>query len=143
MWHRCRATPPKNFGVAPPHPPVPGGVAPKFGSEEVSRYTGVSQLQLRVSRYTVQSQEKCTDELLQGGQGQDSVRGSKISIAQGHVSVLNNAAKGEASHPVRGALSCQLLAELQNISRYDQEPLNAPFLHGLFSSGFSRGKTVP
>ena len=46
--------PPKNFGVAPPPPPVPGGVAPKFGSEKVSRYTGVSQLQLRVSRYTVQ-----------------------------------------------------------------------------------------
>ena len=44
---------PKNFGVAPP-PPVPSGVAPKFGSEKVSRYTGVSQLQLRVSRYTVQ-----------------------------------------------------------------------------------------
>ena len=37
-----------------PPPPVPGGVAPKFGSEKVSRYTGVSQLQLRVSRYTVQ-----------------------------------------------------------------------------------------
>ena len=35
-------------------PPVPGGVAPKFGSQKVSRYTGVSQLQLRVSRYTVQ-----------------------------------------------------------------------------------------
>ena len=52
---RCRATPPKNLGVAPfPPPPVPGGVAPKFGSEKVSRYTGVSQLQLRVSRYTVQ-----------------------------------------------------------------------------------------
>ena len=41
---------PKNFGVAPPPPCVPGGVAPKFGSEKVSRYTGV----LRVSRYTVQ-----------------------------------------------------------------------------------------
>ena len=39
--------------LAPP-PAVPGGVAPKFGSEKVSRYTGVSQLQLRVSRYTVQ-----------------------------------------------------------------------------------------
>ena len=37
-----------------PPPPVPGGVAPKFGSEKVSRHTGVSQLQLRVSRYTVQ-----------------------------------------------------------------------------------------
>ena len=37
-----------------PPPPVPGGVAPKFGPEKVSRYTGVSQLQLRVSRYTVQ-----------------------------------------------------------------------------------------
>ena len=37
-----------------PPPLVPGGVAPKFGSEKVSRYTGVSQLQLRVSRYTVQ-----------------------------------------------------------------------------------------
>ena len=33
---------------------MPGGVAPKFGSEKVSRYTGVSQLELRVSRYTVQ-----------------------------------------------------------------------------------------
>ena len=33
---------------------MPGGAAPKFGSEKVSRYTGVSQLQLRVSRYTVQ-----------------------------------------------------------------------------------------
>ena len=31
-----------------------GGVAPKFGSEKVSCYTGVSQVQLRVSRYTVQ-----------------------------------------------------------------------------------------
>ena len=49
-----RYTPLKNFDVAPPPPPVPGGVAPKFGSEKVSRYTGVSQLQLRVSRYTVQ-----------------------------------------------------------------------------------------
>ena len=35
-------------------PPFPGGVAPKFGSEKASRYTGVSQVQLRVSRYTVQ-----------------------------------------------------------------------------------------
>ena len=35
-------------------PPVPGGIAPKIGPEKVSRYTGVSQLQLRVSRYTVQ-----------------------------------------------------------------------------------------
>ena len=35
-------------------PPFPGGVAPKFGSEKVSRFTGVSQVQLRVSRYTVQ-----------------------------------------------------------------------------------------
>ena len=42
---------PKIFGVAIPPPLVPGGVAPKFGSEKVSRYTGVSQLQLRVSRY--------------------------------------------------------------------------------------------
>ena len=32
---------------------MPGGIASKFGSEKVSRYTGVSQLQLRVSRYTV------------------------------------------------------------------------------------------
>ena len=37
-----------------PPPLAPGGVAPKFGSEKVSRYTGVSQLQLRVSHYTVQ-----------------------------------------------------------------------------------------
>ena len=35
-------------------PRVLGGVAPKFGSEKVSRYTGVSQLQLRVSRCIVQ-----------------------------------------------------------------------------------------
>ena len=35
-------------------PPVLGGVAPKVGSEKVSRYMGVSQLQLRVSRYSVQ-----------------------------------------------------------------------------------------
>ena len=33
---------------------LPGGVAPKFGSEKVSRYTGVSQLHPQVSRYTVQ-----------------------------------------------------------------------------------------
>ena len=32
-------------------PPVPGGVAPRFGSEKVSRYTGLSRVQLRVSRY--------------------------------------------------------------------------------------------
>ena len=37
---------------------MPGGVAPKFASEKVSRYTGVSQLQLRVSRYTVQLRER-------------------------------------------------------------------------------------
>ena len=45
---------PLKISVSHPPPPVPGGVAPKFGSEKVSRYTGVSQLQLRVSRYTVQ-----------------------------------------------------------------------------------------
>ena len=39
-------------------PPFPGGVAPKLGSEKVSRYTGVSQVQLRVSRYTVQLSPK-------------------------------------------------------------------------------------
>ena len=48
MYHRCRATPPKNFGVAPFPPSVPGGVAPKFGSEKVPRYMGLSQAQLRV-----------------------------------------------------------------------------------------------
>ena len=42
-------------------PCVPGGVAPKFGSEKVSRYTGVSQLQLRVSRYTVQLRREDRD----------------------------------------------------------------------------------
>ena len=45
---------PLNILVSHLPPPVPGGVAPTFGSEKVSRYTGVSQLQLRVSRYTVQ-----------------------------------------------------------------------------------------
>ena len=42
-----------------PPPPFPGGVAPKFGSEKVSHYTGVSQVQLRVSRYTVQLRLRC------------------------------------------------------------------------------------
>ena len=45
----CRAT-----RVAADFLDFPGGVAPRFGSEKVSRYTGVLQLQLRVSRYTVQ-----------------------------------------------------------------------------------------
>ena len=45
---------PLKFWCRTSPPPAPGGVAPKFGSEKVSRYTGVSQLQLRVSRYTVQ-----------------------------------------------------------------------------------------
>ena len=45
---------PQNFWCRTPPPAVPRGVAPRFGSEKVSRYTGVSQLQLRVSRYTVQ-----------------------------------------------------------------------------------------
>ena len=49
-----RYTPLKFWCRTLPPPPVPGGVAPKFGSEKVSRYTGVSQLQLRVSRYTMQ-----------------------------------------------------------------------------------------
>ena len=31
----------------------------------------------------------------------------------------------------------------QVIRKSFQEPLNAPFLNGLFSSGFSRGKTAP
>ena len=44
-------------------PPVPGGVAPIFGSEKVSRYTGVSQLQLRVSRYTVQLSSECPSKI--------------------------------------------------------------------------------
>ena len=53
---RCSSGPWKFWcRTFPPPPPFPGGVAPlKFGSEKVSRYTGVSQLQLRVSRYTVQ-----------------------------------------------------------------------------------------
>ena len=38
----------------PPPPPCAGRCRTEFGSEKVSRYTGVSQLQLRVSRYTVQ-----------------------------------------------------------------------------------------
>ena len=29
------------------------------------------------------------------------------------------------------------------LNRSNQKPLNAPFLNGLFSSGFSRGKTAP
>ena len=42
---------------------MPGGVAPKVGSEKVSRYTGVSQLQLRVSRYTVQLRLNFSSEI--------------------------------------------------------------------------------
>ena len=56
-FYRCStgvALHPLKFWCRTSPPPVPGGVAPKFGSEKVSRYTGVSQLQLRVSRYTVQ-----------------------------------------------------------------------------------------
>ena len=45
---------PLKFWCRTSPPPVPGGVAPKFGSEKVSRYTEGSQLQLWVSRYTVQ-----------------------------------------------------------------------------------------
>ena len=45
---------PLKFLVSRLSPPFPAGVAPKFGSEKMSRYTGVSQVQLRVSRYTVQ-----------------------------------------------------------------------------------------
>ena len=33
--------------------------------------------------------------------------------------------------------------ELQSAHGHCQEPLNAPFLNGLFSSGFSRRKTAP
>ena len=57
MFCRCStgvALHPLKILVSHLPPPVPGGVAPKFGSEKVSRYTGVSQLQLQVSRYTVQ-----------------------------------------------------------------------------------------
>ena len=51
---------------------MPGGVAPKFGSEKVSRYTGVSQLQLRVSRYTVQLRhEPMSSQLLQKTAGNE------------------------------------------------------------------------
>ena len=46
-------------------PRVPGGVAPKFGSEKVSRYTGVSQLQLRASRYTVQLRSASSQNCIQ------------------------------------------------------------------------------
>ena len=59
-FSRCstgvRATPPKNSGVAPPPPCLSREVShPEIWlPEKVSRYTGVSQLQLRVSRYTVQ-----------------------------------------------------------------------------------------
>ena len=45
----------KNFGVAPSPPPCAGRCRTEIWlSEKVSRYTGVSQLQVRVSRYTVQ-----------------------------------------------------------------------------------------
>ena len=64
-------------------PPVPGGVAPKFGSEKVSRYTGVSQLQLRVSRYTVQlSRLSSSSGNPKSGSSQGVVHAKQISTAQ-------------------------------------------------------------
>ena len=56
-----------------------GGVAPKFGSEKVSRYTGVSQLQLRVSRYTVQLR---LSENLESGVSFCPVRGRVVLEGQ-------------------------------------------------------------
>ena len=61
-----------------PSSPVPGGVAPKFGSGKVSRYTAVSQLQLRVSRYTVQpSLSETQKEQILRGKGLGSEFGSE------------------------------------------------------------------
>ena len=69
-------------GVAP-HPlkfldlsplPFPGGVAPKFGSEKVSRYTGVSQVQSRVSRYTVQLRTVSGGGIRTSSSGRESIR---------------------------------------------------------------------
>ena len=36
-----------------------------------------------------------------------------------------------------------LISEVRVYRVGDQEPVNAPFLNGLFSSGFSRRKTAP
>ena len=58
---------------------MPGGVAPEFGSEKVSRYTGVSQLQLRVSRYTVQLR---TEQQMGAGEEADKRGEEKSRVAQ-------------------------------------------------------------
>ena len=65
----------------------PGGVAPKFGSEKVSRYTGVSQLHLRVSRYTVQlSQQVSTISTISSNELQvGKLLASEIIVGSFHV----------------------------------------------------------
>ena len=40
-------------------------------------------------------------------------------------------------------LQKSVAAASEKVSRYNQETLNAPFLNGLFASGFSRGKAAP
>ena len=62
---------------------MPGGVAPKSGrSEKVSRYTGVSQLQLRVSRYTVQLCSREVPRIQVVGKRELSLKGATLMIKE-------------------------------------------------------------
>ena len=78
-----------------PLPPVPGGIAPKFGSEKVSRYTGVSQLQLRVSRYTVQLRFGLPRRFLTKKRHFDPQSESKVTVGAQKVTSSPSAKRGQ------------------------------------------------
>ena len=69
---------PLKISVSHPPLPVPGGVAPKFGSEKVSRYTGVSQLVAGVALH-------CATK---GGEGTPAAAETAARIAQVCLPVL-------------------------------------------------------
>ena len=104
-------------------PPFPGGVAPKFGSEKVSRYTGVSQLQLRVSRYTVQLSRRpanTTEWHLRPGSVQSRPRTSSCPFSGSRKSpdlpFLFFLGKGQGKPPKsKDSLSLSLSSEPLNI----------------------------
>ena len=77
-------------------PPVPRGVAPKFGSEKVSRYTGVSQLQFRVSRYTVQLRRERERERENGHSKRNGFKTAIFSVSR--VGKAQNRAWGRRSN---------------------------------------------
>ena len=123
MSRQNRATPPPNQGVAPFSGPPrgtflsfaagrgprgvsrrAGGIAALLGSENGSRYRGVSQLQSHQSRYSIQLRS------------QYHLHGNDYQSESGDVFFA--------------------------FSFLIQEPLTTPFLNGLLSREFSRGKTA-